>query len=381
MTSTTTTVLVIHRNSNDPDSSSYCTGMRSHDSDIYPNQWCVPGGFLNAKYKPAGLPGEDALIAAKREVKEETGIDIDVKDLVLFGQNSDPDLDPRAHITNLWFWVEVNDAQRSQAQAGDDLQELGWNWVGSVRTGLAFNHDEILQSGLDHWRNSHTARQAIQVLEQRKVQRIEPTLTLNSQGRVALAVMRGQMFHKGHGYILNRMVEDYDTVILGIGSQNTKRTKSNPWTGEERLQMIRNIYGNRIKIVQLSDLGTEQGSNDWIEYVLKKTAGMGLPAPTDYFTGSHADSVWYKNRFWDGPENAGALQGPSAEKFFVDMNGVRTLRRLHIIDRNQNAIPPATDLRTFLETRNDGWKAYVPGVNHRLVEDNYPEEFRVREAR
>jgi hypothetical protein len=193
--------------------------------------------------------------------------------------------------------------------------------------------------------------------------------------------MRGQMFHKGHGYILNPMVEDYDTVILGIGSQNLKRTKSNPWTGEERLQMIRNIYGNRIKIVQLCDLGTEQGSDDWIEYVLKKTTGMGLPSPTDYFTGSPADASWYKGRFWEGPETSGALQAASGNKYFVDVNGVRTLRKLHIINRNHNPVPPATDLRTFLETRSDGWKSYVPGVNHKIVEENYPEEFRVRETR
>jgi hypothetical protein len=41
-------------------------------------------------------------------------------------------------------------------------------------------------------------------------------------------------------------------------------------------------------------------------------------------------------------------------------------------------VPAATELRSFLETRNDGWKKWVPAVNHNLIESTYPEEFKVR---
>ena len=76
MTSTTATFIIIHRNSTDPDSASYCIGKRSATADIYQNQWCIPGGFLNAKYLPENLPGEDVETTVVREGLEEVGVKI-----------------------------------------------------------------------------------------------------------------------------------------------------------------------------------------------------------------------------------------------------------------------------------------------------------------
>lgn len=194
--------------------------------------------------------------------------------------------------------------------------------------------------------------------------------------RTALAVMRCQPFHRGHAMIINRMIEDYQTVIIGIGSTGRHSEPSNPWTQIQRQEMLRNVYGNRIRIIPLQDIGTEQGSNDWCDYVLQKCLTMKLPPITDYLTGSHADATWYRGRF--------LLDGDpvrSLKPYVVDPNEEPkddNIRRLHILDRNSNPVPSATELRTYLATRSDEWKRWVPGVNHKLVEETYPEEFRVR---
>ena len=54
------------------------------------------------------------------------------------------------------------------------------------------------------------------------------------------------------------------------------------------------------------------------------------------------------------------------------------IRNLHIIDRNVNPVPPATDIRMYLSLRTDDWKQWVPAVNHNLVEDTFPEEFKIK---
>lgn len=206
-----------------------------------------------------------------------------------------------------------------------------------------------------------------------------PSWPGNVEGlRVAAAAMRGQPFHKGHTGILNKMCEDYETVILAIGSTNVF-DKWNPFPFEVRKKMIQNIYGDRIRIVPLSDLKTQEGTSDWVDYFLEKIKKVGLPEPTDYFTGSVADSRWYTTRFF--------LEGVSVKGEFRENRGEipphgdiawGPKRLLHIVDRDQNDIPPATDLRTFLELGCDDWKKWVPKVNHSLVEENYPVEFLIR---
>ena len=53
------------------------------------------------------------------------------------------------------------------------------------------------------------------------------------------------------------------------------------------------------------------------------------------------------------------------------------MRILHLIDRDMNPVPPATDIRTYLSLRSNEWQQWVPAVNYDLVSLNYPEEFKV----
>jgi hypothetical protein len=38
----------------------------------------------------------------------------------------------------------------------------------------------------------------------------------------------------------------------------------------------------------------------------------------------------------------------------------------------------ATEVRGYLQQRSDLWKKLVPAVNHKLIEETYPESFKVK---
>lgn len=190
------------------------------------------------------------------------------------------------------------------------------------------------------------------------------------QARCGLMVARIQMLHDGHCEHLDRMIRSCETAILGLGSTGLHSTLTDPWTQVQRQEMVRNVYGNRIRIVPLQDLGSDQTSTSWCDYVLEKVEAMGLPPVTDYFSGSEADAQWYTGRFWDGT-------GPKTSNFYTADDASSQVRYLHIIDREQNIYPSATELRVFLQTRSEKWKKWVPAVNHDLVESTYPEHFKV----
>jgi len=174
----------------------------------------------------------------------------------------------------------------------------------------------------------------------------------NLKPKVALAVMRLEPLHRGHCSVINTMIQECETVIVCIGSAQEKRTNLNPYTVEERMEMLRNVYGDRIKIIPLKDIGAAN-QKQWVDYICKKIEKLGMAEPTDYYTGSIQDSKWYEQHFTGND------------------------RKLHILGRDSNVYPPATEIRGYLELRDNGWKEWVPRVNHIIVEDNYPEELKI----
>lgn len=93
--------------------------------------YALPGGFVEI--------GEEVEAGCRREVREETGLE--VHDLRLLGVYSDPDRDPRGHTVSVVYLATVP-AGASPA-AGDDAAAA--EWVGDWRReSLAFDHARIL---------------------------------------------------------------------------------------------------------------------------------------------------------------------------------------------------------------------------------------------
>lgn len=103
---------------------------RKHDP--FAGRWALPGGFVDAN--------ERLIDAARRELKEETGLDH--ADLEQFHTFGDPGRDPRGWTVSVAYLARV-DAERLRPKAADDAEEVGWFPLADPPP-LAFDHAEIL---------------------------------------------------------------------------------------------------------------------------------------------------------------------------------------------------------------------------------------------
>lgn len=96
----------------------------------FQGQWALPGGFVE--------DDEDLETAARRELKEETGIEADeLKQVGAFGK---PGRDPRGRTVSVAFQGNV---AFQMAKADTDAEAVDWHPIDGLPD-LAFDHGEIL---------------------------------------------------------------------------------------------------------------------------------------------------------------------------------------------------------------------------------------------
>ncbi len=95
-----------------------------------PHGWAIPGGFVDY--------GESLEDCARREAKEETGLDINL--LRQFHTYSDPSRDPRHHTVSTIFIATAT----GKPKAGDDAKEAVVFTRESLPDDIAFDHRRIL---------------------------------------------------------------------------------------------------------------------------------------------------------------------------------------------------------------------------------------------
>ena len=101
----------------------------------YEGYWAIPGGFI--------AMGETLEQSARRELREETGVDdVRLEQLHTFG---DPGRDPRTRVISVVYWGLAGPSQAQQVQGADDAAEARW-WPMADLPELAFDHDLILHS-------------------------------------------------------------------------------------------------------------------------------------------------------------------------------------------------------------------------------------------
>ncbi len=146
-------------------------------------------------------------------------------------------------------------------------------------------------------------------IEQRRGQRTKMT---NNIKVVGFLMLRAQPLHNEHLHIIQRMIEECDEVKLLIGSTNTARTRRNPFTFNERVQMIsESIKGfqenEKVKFCRVPDTITDetwlQVVSAYVEHheVMNKLYGCSKDKSTDYYLQALKEHFWFFDERTDKP--------------------------------------------------------------------------------
>jgi 8-oxo-dGTP diphosphatase len=115
----------------------------------YKGRWAFPGGFVDE--------GEDVERAARRELREETGVSTRGVALHQLGAYTAPRRDPRHRVISVPFVAAL--PRTVAATAGDDASQAEWmpvqEMLGSKK--MAFDHGQILDDALS-WLGSALER-------------------------------------------------------------------------------------------------------------------------------------------------------------------------------------------------------------------------------
>jgi 8-oxo-dGTP diphosphatase len=103
-------------------------------NEPFRRMWALPGGFVDQD--------EDLPDAARRELKEETGIDCQT--LKQFRTYGTPGRDPRGHTISV---VYVSNIHSIETKAGDDAEKADWFNMNNLPE-MAFDHRQIVEEYL-----------------------------------------------------------------------------------------------------------------------------------------------------------------------------------------------------------------------------------------
>ncbi len=115
----------------------------------YLGYWDIPGGFLEQDEHPE--------IGAMREVREETGLEIQLTEMFGFYMDRYSYDDTGDHCLNIYFMAEIVGGQEHPA---DDAAELAWFAPDELPEKIAFDHARVV---LADWARQISERQSREI--------------------------------------------------------------------------------------------------------------------------------------------------------------------------------------------------------------------------
>ena len=133
-----------------------------------------------------------------------------------------------------------------------------------------------------------------------------------------LFIGRFQPFHTGHLDAVKQILRECGNIIIVIGSAQYANTRENPFTADEREQIIRSVLGaegiSNYTIVKLDDIDDD---TQWVEYVKGS-----VPEFNQIYTGNEWVTELFTNAGYDVKK----------QDFNIDISGMR--EREYIKNKN-----------------------------------------------
>ena len=115
----------------------------------------------------------------------------------------------------------------------------------------------------------------------------------NKPYRLGITVGRFQTFHKGHQYMIDKALAICERVGIFIGSSQESGTEKNPFTYETREGLLKKIYGDRVSVFPLPDIGVGNNSA-WGDYVIDNVIFRLGEAPDLLVSGKESRRIdWF----------------------------------------------------------------------------------------
>ena len=120
--------------------------------------------------------------------------------------------------------------------------------------------------------------------------------------KCGLYIGRFQPIHIGHESIIRKMLDECEQVIIAIGSLQESGTKRNPFTFEQRVDLITNIFyrekiSGRLKIMGLRDRDNPSNDASWGDYVFRNVYACFYTFPDVIYEGEENErNNWYDNQ-------------------------------------------------------------------------------------
>lgn len=110
---------------------------------------------------------------------------------------------------------------------------------------------------------------------------------------LGILVGRFQTFHAGHEQMIRTAISLCDQVGIFIGSSQEQGTSKNPFSYELRSQILERVFGDRVQIWPLPDIGVGN-TGRWGEYVLKNVVERFGTAPDLLVSGKESRRLdWF----------------------------------------------------------------------------------------
>lgn len=104
--------------------------------------------------------------------------------------------------------------------------------------------------------------------------------------KTGLIIGRFQPFHNGHLYIFREALKQVESLVIGIGSTNSKDKENNPFSYDQvknSIQAVAKQEGWEDRICQILNIPDTPSDHDWLQDVLNRAKEFDVVISNDHW--------------------------------------------------------------------------------------------------